>query len=111
MFNAINSVFLYSQVVLIPKSNEQDKCSESGSFYSPSQPDNTNSQHVSVYFISYSISTKCLTKEVLELIKEPLTKKAKTAESCVEMSNEGGNYDYSTMTLVATISVKCGVHS
>ena len=55
--------------------------------------------------IEYSISTKCLTKEVLESIKEPLTKKAKTAESCVEMSNEGGNYDYSMMTLVATISV------
>ena len=33
----------------------------------------------------YNVS---LTKEVLELIKEPLDKKAKTADSCVETSDE-----------------------
>ena len=34
---------------MIPKSNELDKCYESGS-YSPLQPDDT--WHVSVYFVS-----------------------------------------------------------
>ena len=29
---------------MIPKSNERDKCYESSSFYSPSQPDDTNSR-------------------------------------------------------------------
>ena len=37
---------------MIPKSNERDKSYESGSFYSTSQPDDTNSQNVSVYFVS-----------------------------------------------------------
>ena len=42
-----------------------------------------------VHFTSFPAWENC----ILESIKEPLAKKAKTAESCVETSDEDDNYD------------------
>ena len=39
-----------------------------------------------------------LSKEVLESIEELLTKKAKTAESCVETSDEDDNYNNNNLS-------------
>ena len=48
-------LFIYKSIL---KTNERDKCYKNGSFYSPSQPEDTNSRHVSVYVVRQPIRFK-----------------------------------------------------